>query len=285
MTFGLKAALWYARGGSQPRATAPRAGDGAGGKDLRGGGDLRPTSSLTWRKKLCHLLGLEPAPVSSQICPARPARGAYDHAGHHRRLAGEGGGGDSRAAADGDRRGGGAASRRGRRARAHAPQAQPGGVENVTGLARLIRANAGAALENVALWHERDISHSSAERVILPDSTILLDYMLHRMSGLLEGLRVYPERMRENMERSFGLTYSSAGAPPSHRERAAAPAGLMRSCSETPCGRGASAPASATSRRRWGGDGAPDPHRARRVLRPAWYLRNVDAVYRRLNLL
>ncbi|MDA8078617.1 MAG: adenylosuccinate lyase [Nitrospiraceae bacterium] len=81
----------------------------------------------------------------------------------------------------------------------------PVGCENLSGLARIVRANALAALENVALWHERDISHSSVERVIIPDSTILVDYMLHRLTGILEGLQVYPERMKENMDRSYGL--------------------------------------------------------------------------------
>ncbi|HEU5394558.1 MAG TPA: adenylosuccinate lyase, partial [Candidatus Methylomirabilis sp.] len=81
-------------------------------------------------------------------------------------------------------------------------------AERICGLARLIRTNALAALENVALWHERDISHSSVERVILPDSTILLDYLLHRLTEILQGLRVYPERMRENLERSAGLLSS-----------------------------------------------------------------------------
>jgi len=81
----------------------------------------------------------------------------------------------------------------------------PVGCENLSGLARVIRANAMAAFENVALWHERDISHSSVERVIIPDSTILLDYMLHRLTGILSGLQVYPERMKENMGRSYGL--------------------------------------------------------------------------------
>src|SRR2546422_5055842 len=81
-------------------------------------------------------------------------------------------------------------------------------AERICGLARLLRTNALAALENVALWHERDISHSSVERVILPDSTILVDYMLHQMTRIIEGLQVYPERMRENMDRGFGLLYS-----------------------------------------------------------------------------
>jgi adenylosuccinate lyase len=81
----------------------------------------------------------------------------------------------------------------------------PVGCENLTGLARLVRANAMAALENIALWHERDISHSSAERVIIPDSSILVDYMLNRIKGILEGLYIYPKRMKENMSKSYGL--------------------------------------------------------------------------------
>jgi adenylosuccinate lyase len=81
--------------------------------------------------------------------------------------------------------------------------------ERIAGLARLLRGYAQAAFENQPLWHERDISHSSAERVILPDATILLDYMLVRMTGLVEALVVRPERMRENIERGLGLHASS----------------------------------------------------------------------------
>lgn len=81
----------------------------------------------------------------------------------------------------------------------------PVGAENLSGLARVVRANAQAAFESVALWHERDISHSSVERVVIPDSSILVDYMLDRLGGMLAGLHVYPARMKENMERSFGL--------------------------------------------------------------------------------
>ena len=80
--------------------------------------------------------------------------------------------------------------------------------ENVSGLARVVRSHAQAALENVALWHERDISHSSVERVILPDATILCDFMLARMSRVLEELHVYPERMRQNMAITRGLIFS-----------------------------------------------------------------------------
>lgn len=82
--------------------------------------------------------------------------------------------------------------------------------ERISGLARILRANATAAIENVALWHERDISHSSVERVILPDSTILLDYMLDRMLAVLKGLEVRPNRMKENLDASRGLVFSGA---------------------------------------------------------------------------
>src|SRR6266581_572016 len=84
----------------------------------------------------------------------------------------------------------------------------PVGAEQVSGLARLLRANAQAAFENVPLWHERDISHSSVERVILPDSTILTDYLLTRTTELLENLLVYPRRMRQNLESTGGLVFS-----------------------------------------------------------------------------
>jgi adenylosuccinate lyase len=82
--------------------------------------------------------------------------------------------------------------------------------ENVSGLARLVRSHVQAALENVPLWHERDISHSSNERVILPDATISCDFMLARMTSILDGLLVYPERMRQNMEITRGLVFSQA---------------------------------------------------------------------------
>jgi len=80
--------------------------------------------------------------------------------------------------------------------------------ERITGLARVVRANAQAAFENQVLWHERDISHSSAERVIFPDSTIALDFMLAELADVLDGLRVYPDRMRTNLEADGGLAYS-----------------------------------------------------------------------------
>lgn len=80
--------------------------------------------------------------------------------------------------------------------------------ERICGLARVLRANAQVSIENIPLWHERDISHSSAERIIIPDSTILIDYMLQTMTDIIEHLLVYPENMRKNLERTGGLIYS-----------------------------------------------------------------------------
>jgi adenylosuccinate lyase len=84
----------------------------------------------------------------------------------------------------------------------------PIGSEQIVGLARLLRGNAHAALENIALWHERDISHSSVERVILPDSCLALDHMLRRMTRIVSGMVVNVERMRENLNRSRGVVFS-----------------------------------------------------------------------------
>ena len=122
----------------------------------------------------------------------------------------------------------------------------PVSCEQVCGLARLVRTNALAALENVALWHERDISHSSVERVILPDSTILVDYMLHQMTRIVDGLQVYPERMRENMDRSFGLALLPARAPQAHRQGPRPAGGLRDGAAPRDDARGASAPRSGT---------------------------------------
>ena len=81
-------------------------------------------------------------------------------------------------------------------------------AERICGLARIVRANAIVGLENVALWHERDISHSSAERVVIPDSFLALDYTLDRFAWLVEGLVVRPERMRANLDASHGFFFS-----------------------------------------------------------------------------
>ena len=81
-------------------------------------------------------------------------------------------------------------------------------TERITGMARLLRANAMVAMENVALWHERDISHSSVERVIIPDSTTVMDYMLNKMTYLMKNLLVYPENMLKNLNKTGGLIFS-----------------------------------------------------------------------------
>jgi adenylosuccinate lyase len=156
--------------------------------------------------------------------------------------------------------------------------------ERVCGLARLLRTNALAALENVALWHERDISHSSVERVILPDSTILLDYLLDLTSSVLEGLRVDPARMIENFDESYGLVYSQRVL------LRLTEAGLARQVAyELVQGH---------AMRAWrerrpffdllAGDPAVTAHVSAEALKacfePGWYVRNVDAVFRRLGL-
>jgi adenylosuccinate lyase len=81
-------------------------------------------------------------------------------------------------------------------------------TERITGMARLLRGNAMVAMENVALWHERDISHSSVERIIIPDSTTLMDYMLNKMIYLMENLLIYPENMLKNLNKTGGLIFS-----------------------------------------------------------------------------
>ena len=81
-------------------------------------------------------------------------------------------------------------------------------LEQISGLARIVRSNSQAGLENVALWHERDISHSSVERVILPDSTTLADYLLTKTANIIDTMFVYPERMRANLESTHGLIFS-----------------------------------------------------------------------------
>ncbi|MBI3456806.1 MAG: adenylosuccinate lyase [Candidatus Rokubacteria bacterium] len=160
----------------------------------------------------------------------------------------------------------------------------PVSCEQVTGLARVLRAHAGAALEDVALWHERDISHSSVERIILPDSTILLDYMLAQMVRILEGLVVDADRMRENLERSYGLIYSQRVL------LALTDAGLGRQEAYEVVQRDAMR--AWRERRSFLECLQENPAVTARIpadtlkacFDPAWYLRHVDAVFRRVGL-
>jgi adenylosuccinate lyase len=158
----------------------------------------------------------------------------------------------------------------------------PIGCENVCGLARLVRSYVQAALEDVPLWHERDISHSSVERVILPDATSLVDFMLHRMTGILDGLLVYPNRMAENLGRMQGLVFSQTVL------LALAQAGLSRESAYTIVQRNAM--------KVWAGEGAfqallaLDPElqgalsaeELAACFDPERTLRHVDAIYERV---
>ena len=157
-------------------------------------------------------------------------------------------------------------------------------AERICGLARLLRANAGAALENVALWHERDISHSSVERVILPDSTIVLDYILDLTAFIVEKLDVDPARMAENLEKSHGLVYSQnvllrltdSGLP---RQVAyeIVQKNAMRAWKERRAFLELLAEDPAVTDRL-------SPEALKACFDPAWYLRNVDAIFRRAGL-
>jgi adenylosuccinate lyase len=154
--------------------------------------------------------------------------------------------------------------------------------ENLCGLARLVRANSVAAMENVALWHERDISHSSVERVIMPDSTILIDYMLAKITDLIKDLIVYPDRMRRNLELTGGLIYSQ------RLLLALVDKGAQRKESYEAVQRNAMAS--------WRGGGglqelaAKDPfisqhlkkHEIAACFNPKYYLRHLDQIYRRV---
>jgi adenylosuccinate lyase len=160
----------------------------------------------------------------------------------------------------------------------------PVSCEQICGLARLVRGDVLPALENVALWHERDISHSSVERVILPDTTILLDYMLHHMTRIIGGLQVYPERMRENMEQSLGLMFSQRVL------LRLMETGLARQRAYEMVQR--SAMRAWRERTAFRDVLAGDPEVTARLpaaaldacFDPSWYLRNVDAIYRRVGL-
>ncbi len=169
-------------------------------------GNISPRAEKIAMKKL----GLAPEPVSTQVVPRDR------HADYFAALAVVGAGVERiaveirhlqrtevREAEEGFARG-----QKGSSAMPH--KRNPIGVENLTGCARLLRANAHAALENVALWHQRDISHSSVERIIAPDSTILLDYMVDRLTRIIDNLTVYPKNMRRNIDLTRGLIFSEA---------------------------------------------------------------------------
>ena len=207
MTFGLKLALWYAEiGRAIDRVRRARATVNVG--KLSGAVGTFAHLPPSIEGAVCRRLDLEAAPVASQviqrdrhaellaslaITAASLEKFALEIRGLQKTEIGE----VEEPFAKGQK---------GSSAMPH--KRNPIGCEQVVGLARLVRANAHAAMENVALWHERDISHSSVERVILPDSFIALDHMLRRFTRIVAGMVVYPERMRENLSRSRGVVFS-----------------------------------------------------------------------------
>ena len=207
MTFGLKLALWFAevdRDGERVRRARATISVGK----LSGAVGTFAHVPPAIEADVCRRLGLEPAAVASQviqrdrhaellaalaITAASLEKFALEIRGLQKTEIGE--------VEEPFGKG-----QKGSSAMPH--KRNPIGCEQIVGLARLIRGNAHAALENVALWHERDISHSSVERVILPDSFIALDHMLRRFTRIVRGMAVNVERMRENLNRLRGVVFS-----------------------------------------------------------------------------
>src|SRR3954467_5099259 len=207
MTFGLKLALWYAEIARDiERIQRARRAISVG--KLSGAVGTFAHLPPSIEADVCRRLGLEPAAVASQviqrdrhaellaalaITAASLEKFALEIRGLQKTEIGE----VEEPFAKGQK---------GSSAMPH--KRNPIGAEQIVGLARLVRANAIAAYENIALWHERDISHSSVERVILPDSFIALDHMLRRFTKIVRGMVVYTDRMRENLNRSRGVVLS-----------------------------------------------------------------------------
>ena len=207
MTLGLKLALWFAEV-QRDIERVRRAREVVSVGKLSGAVGTFAHLPPSIEADVCAKLGLEPAPVASQvvqrdrhaellsalaITAASLEKFALEIRGLQKTEIGE----IEEPFAKGQK---------GSSAMPH--KRNPIGCEQIVGMARLIRGNCHAAFENIALWHERDISHSSVERVILPDSFIALDHMLRRMTRIVRGMVVYPERMRDNLERSRGVVFS-----------------------------------------------------------------------------
>ncbi|MCL6549370.1 MAG: adenylosuccinate lyase [Alicyclobacillus sp.] len=206
-TFGLKVALWYAemlRNLERFDAAAERMRYGK----ISGAVGTYANVDPDVERRVCERLGLKPAPISTQTLQRdRHAEFVFALALTGTTL--DKIGTEIRALQKSEVREVEEPFYQGQKGSSAMPHKRnPVSCEQVCGLARLLRGYVVPALEDVPLWHERDISHSSVERVILPDATILIDYMLYQMNRILRDLRVYPENMRRNMERTYGLTYS-----------------------------------------------------------------------------
>jgi adenylosuccinate lyase len=207
ITFGLKFAIWYEEAGRDLKRLQAATDDLRVGKISGAVGTFAHIGPEA-EERICAKLGLEPAPVASQVIQ----RDRHAHflatlatltalcekialeVRHLQRT-------EVREASEYFARG-----QKGSSAMPH--KKNPIVSEQICGLARVVRSNAQAGFENIALWHERDISHSSVERVILPDSTILTDYLLEKTTNLADTMFVYPERMRRNLDATKGLVFS-----------------------------------------------------------------------------
>ncbi|MGO9013626.1 MAG: adenylosuccinate lyase [Dissulfurispiraceae bacterium] len=204
MTFGLKFSLWYEDTKRNLRRIEQAKKTMATGK-ISGAVGTFSNIPPELEGKVCKRLGLEPEPVATQVIQrdrhaefmtslALIAAGVEKIAVEIRHL-------QRTEVLEAEEPF--SAGQKGSSAMPH--KRNPVGSENLSGLARLVRSNAIAAMEDIALWHERDISHSSVERIIIPDSTILVDYMLDRLTVILRDLHIYPQKMQENIDRSYGL--------------------------------------------------------------------------------
>jgi adenylosuccinate lyase len=207
MTLGVKLALWHAEV-QRNRRRIQQARETVSVGKLSGAVGMFAHLDPAVEEAVCRKLGLTPAPVSSQIIQrdrhAELLTALAILAGSLEKFALEIRG--LQKTEIGEVEEPFAKGQKGSSAMPH--KRNPIGCEQVAGLSRLIRGYAVAALENVALWHERDISHSSVERVILPDAFIALDHMLRRFTRIVSGMVVYPERMLENLRRSRGVVFS-----------------------------------------------------------------------------
>jgi adenylosuccinate lyase len=207
ITFGLKIAIWFSENRRNLERFRQAAKQMAVGKISGAVGNCSHLGPEI-EQKICHGLDLATAAVSSQVLQrdrhAQYAATLAIVAASLEKIALEIRHLQRTEVREAEEPFGG--EQRGSSAMPH--KRNPVGCEQICGLARIVRSNAQAALENVALWHERDISHSSVERVILPDSTILVDYMLARLTDIVSGMRVFPERMMQNLELTRGLIFS-----------------------------------------------------------------------------
>ncbi|MGA8014088.1 MAG: adenylosuccinate lyase [Candidatus Acidiferrales bacterium] len=207
ITFGLKVANWYAENRRDSARFETAAREMAVGK-ISGAVGTCTHLGPDIERKICERLGLATAPITSQVIErdrhAQYLAALAIVAASLERVATEIRHLQRTEVREVEEPFGG--EQRGSSAMPH--KRNPVSSEQICGLARVVRSNSLAAYENIALWHERDISHSSVERVILPDSTILVDYMLHRTTEIVANMKVFPERMLRNLNATHGLVFS-----------------------------------------------------------------------------